>query len=75
MIFTNYQFYVDAFVQSEPATPRGRREGLEAFVAPGNVITRNARLGGGTTGAASPSGPRRCRAFHLVESGYLAASP
>ena len=43
--------------------------GPEAFVAPGNVITRNARLGGGTTGIAPERMPQM-PAFHLVEPGY-----
>ena len=50
VIFTNYQFYVDEFAQlGHSAWPAGEA-GPEAFVEPGNVITRNARLGGGTTG-------------------------
>ena len=49
VIFTNYQFYVDAFARFArsvclgPTRPR-------AFVEPGNVITRNARRGGGRPG-------------------------
>ncbi|HAR13690.1 MAG TPA: AMP nucleosidase, partial [Bradyrhizobium sp.] len=47
VIFTNYQFYVDAFAQSSLQRLAAGEEGIEAFVAPGNVITRNALAGGG----------------------------
>src|SRR5579871_3103591 len=40
--------------------------GPDAFVAPGNVITRSARLGGGTTGIA-PGRMPQMPAFHLVQ--------
>ncbi|WGS23195.1 MULTISPECIES: AMP nucleosidase [unclassified Bradyrhizobium] len=69
VIFTNYQFYVDAFAQSCQQRLASGEAGLEAFVAPGNVITRNARLGGGTTGTAPDRVPQM-PAFHLVEPGY-----
>ncbi|MGY4480475.1 AMP nucleosidase [Bradyrhizobium sp. USDA 3364] len=69
VIFTNYQFYVDAFVQLSQQRLASGEAGLEAFVAPGNVITHNARLGGGTTGVASERVPQM-PAFHLVEPGY-----
>ncbi|QOZ26939.1 AMP nucleosidase [Bradyrhizobium sp. CCBAU 51753] len=69
VIFTNYQFYVDAFAQSSLQRLASGEAGIEAFVAPGNVITQNARLGGGTTGVASERVPQM-PAFHLVEPGY-----
>ena len=69
MIFTNYQFYVDAFAQLCQQRLQSGEAGLEAFVAPGNVITRNALAGGGTTGVASERAPQM-PAFHLVEPGY-----
>jgi AMP nucleosidase len=69
VIFTNYQFYVDAFAQSCQQRLASGEVGLEAFVAPGNVITRNARLGGGTVGTAPDRMPQM-PAFHLVEPGY-----
>ena len=50
VIFTNYQLYVDAFVQLCQQRLASGEIGPDAFVAPGNAITRNARLGGGTTG-------------------------
>jgi AMP nucleosidase len=66
VIFTNYQFYVDAFAQMCRQRLASGEGGLEAFVEPGNVVTRNARLGGGTVGtraAAHAAMP----ALHLVQ--------
>src|ERR1700752_4586866 len=65
VIFTNYQFYVDAFAQMCRERLASGEAGPEAFVGPGNVITRNARLGGGTIGAAPERMPQM-PAFHLV---------
>ncbi len=69
MIFTNYQFYVDAFIQLCRERLSSGQIGPDAFVSPGNVITRNARLGGGTTGTAPERVPQM-PAYHLVEPGY-----
>jgi AMP nucleosidase len=69
VIFTNYQFYVDAFVQLCQRRLASGEDGPEAFVGPGNVITRNARLGGGVSGAAPERAPQM-PAYHLVEPGY-----
>ena len=49
VIFTNYQFYVDAFSQLCHERMLSGQPGYDAFVEPGNVVTRNKRLGGGTT--------------------------
>ena len=69
VIFTNYQLYVDAFVQLCQERLASGAIGPDAFVAPGNTITRNARLGGGTTGITPERAPQM-PAFHLVEPGY-----
>jgi AMP nucleosidase len=69
VIFTNYQFYVDAFVQLCRQRLASGQIGPDAFVGPGNVITRNQRLGGGTTGIAPERMPQM-PAYHLVEPGY-----
>ena len=45
VIFTNYQFYVDVFGRLGHEHMASGRSGADAFVEPGNVITRNARLG------------------------------
>ena len=73
MIFTNYQFYVDAFVQLCQQRLASGQGGADAFVGPGNVITRNARLGGGTTGTAPERMPQM-PAYHLVEPGHRGIS-
>jgi AMP nucleosidase len=49
VIFTNYQFYVDAFAQLCQQRLQSGEAGFEAFVAPGNVLTRS---GGAMTGVA-----------------------
>src|SRR5215472_5647322 len=69
VIFTNYQFYVDAFAQLCQQRLASGQMGPESFVAPGNVITRNARLGGGTSGT-TPDRTPQMPAYHLVEPGY-----
>jgi len=68
VIFTNYQFYVDAFVQLCQQRLAAGEIGPEALVGPGNVITQSARLGGGTSGGA-PGRTPQMPAFHLVEPG------
>ncbi|MBV9560761.1 MAG: AMP nucleosidase [Bradyrhizobium sp.] len=68
VIFTNYQFYVDAFAQMCLQRLAAGEAGADAFVAPGNVITRSVRLGGGTVGIAPERMPQM-PAFHLVEPG------
>jgi AMP nucleosidase len=67
VIFTNYQFYVDAFARLCGERLSSGQPGTQAFVGPGNVITRSA--GGGTTGVAPERMPQT-PAFHLVEPGY-----
>lgn len=69
VIFTNYQFYIDAFIELSHKRLAAGTAGLDAFVAPGNVITQNARLGGGTTGTAPQRLPQM-PAYHAVEAGY-----
>src|SRR5579863_1731790 len=69
VIFTNYQFYIDAFAQLSHERLSSGQIGPDAFVGPGNVITRNVRLGGETIGIAPERLPQM-PAFHLVEPGY-----
>ncbi|OSI26637.1 AMP nucleosidase [Bradyrhizobium canariense] len=66
VIFTNYQFYVDAFAQLCQQRLQAGEAGLDAFVAPGNVTTRS---GGATTGVA-PARTPQMPAFHLAAPGY-----
>jgi AMP nucleosidase len=68
VLFTNYQFYVDEFIErghEMMAQPQG---GYTAFVEPGNVITRRAGLPaepGDEAGSAPPRLPQM-PAYHLV---------
>ncbi|MBR1178598.1 AMP nucleosidase [Bradyrhizobium sp. KB893862 SZCCT0404] len=66
VIFTNYQFYVDAFAQLCQQRLQSGEPGLEAFVAPGNVITRS----GGAVSGDAPARTPQMPAYHLVTSGY-----
>jgi AMP nucleosidase len=60
VIFTNYQFYVDAFaLMCRDRMASGHPAG-EAFVEPGNIVTRNARLGAPGPSGAPPQRIRRC---------------
>jgi AMP nucleosidase len=68
VIFTNYQFYVDAFSRFGRERMASGHAVSDAFVEPGNVITRNIRFGGGASGVAVERMPQM-PAFHLVEPG------
>jgi AMP nucleosidase len=69
VIFTNYQFYIDAFARIGREQMRSGADGAEAFVQPGNLITPNARLGQpAPTGTALERMPQM-PAFHLVAPG------
>lgn len=70
VIFTNYQFYVEAFAQLCQQRLQSGEGGLDSFVAPGNVIMRS---GGAMTGVA-PARTPQMPAFHLVEPGYRGIS-
>ncbi|HRO59638.1 MAG TPA: AMP nucleosidase [Burkholderiaceae bacterium] len=69
VLFTNYQFYIDEFVRmgrqmmSEPAGHE-----YEAFVEPGNLVTRGAGRPAGPRDAAGVVPPRlpQMPAYHLV---------
>jgi AMP nucleosidase len=73
VIFTNYQFYIDAFAELARKRLAAGEIGPEAFVGPGNVITRNARLGGGMTGLAPERMPQM-PAYHMVDPLYRGIS-
>jgi AMP nucleosidase len=69
VIFTNYQFYIDAFADICRQRMVEGHPVYEAFVAPGNVILRNSRLSGsGADGVVLPRAPQM-PAYHLVEAG------
>jgi len=67
VIFTNYQFYVEAFARICGEHMAGGHPGWDAFVEPGNIITRNARLGGTGPIGTPPERMPQMPAFHLVE--------
>jgi len=69
VIFTNYQFYIDAFAEICRKHMANGHPAYDAFVAPGNVVMRNVRLGG--RDASDPPLPRapQMQAYHMVEPG------
>lgn len=67
VIFTNYQFYVDAFALMWRERMASGHPVGEAFVEPGNLVTRNARLGGSGPAGPPPARVPQMPAFHLVE--------
>jgi AMP nucleosidase len=71
VLFTNYQFYIDEFVKLGQALMADPQGPYEAFVEPGNVITRRAGLAalpGDEVGAPPPRLPQM-PAYHLVRPG------
>jgi AMP nucleosidase len=66
VIFTNYPFYTDAFARLCRERMARGDPNYEAFVEPGNIITRNARLGASGPMGAAPERPPQMPAFHLV---------
>ncbi|MDQ8729505.1 AMP nucleosidase [Bradyrhizobium sp. LHD-71] len=62
VIFTNYQFYVDAFARICRERLAAGDTDYEAFVEPGNLITTKMRPGGGAPLERMPQMP----AFHFV---------
>ncbi len=67
VIFTNYQFYLDAFARICRERVAAADRGGDAFVEPGNVITR---AGGSGPMGTSPERTPQMPAFHLVEPGH-----
>lgn len=65
VIFTNYQFYIEEFTRLAHQWMSEGHEFYESFVEPGNVITTNARMGGGTAGA-PPARQPQMPAYHLT---------
>ena len=62
VLFTNYQFYVDAFCGMAREMMETRRGGYEAFVEPGNRVTRP----GGKADGALPDRMPQMPAYHLT---------
>jgi AMP nucleosidase len=64
VIFTNYAFYVDEFCRIALEHMANGHPDYEEFVEPGGFVTRNTRLGGGTTGTRATRIPQM-PAYHL----------
>jgi AMP nucleosidase len=67
VIFTNYQFYVDAFARICRERMAAGDPVADAFVEPGNVITGKASLGDPAPTHTPPERPPQMPAFHLVQ--------
>jgi AMP nucleosidase len=67
VLFTNYQFYVDAFQASGHALMAEGSDDYDAFVEPGGITTVNSRLGGtGRPDAVQIERMPQMPAYHLV---------
>ena len=71
VIFTNYQFYAETFARICHERLAKGDPGYEAFVEPGNVITRNARHGGSGPSGAAPERSPQMPALHLIAPGCV----
>ncbi len=65
VIFTNYAFYIDEFCRIAKEYMQQEHKDYDSFVEPGNIITLNKRLGGGTSGEPPPRNPQM-PAYHLT---------
>ncbi|MCH8113623.1 MAG: AMP nucleosidase [Proteobacteria bacterium] len=70
VLFTNYQRYVDEFVDHGLEAVASGDE-YTAFVEPGEVITRNPRLSGGGSSGTAPQHLPQMPAYHLVREDKL----
>ncbi|MEM1399789.1 MAG: AMP nucleosidase [Pseudomonadota bacterium] len=66
VLFTNYQFYIDEFIKLAQHKMEAGDPNYDAFVAPGDVITHNARLGDPTPVGTPPVRASQMPAYHLV---------
>jgi AMP nucleosidase len=72
VLFTNYQFYIDEFIRLGHGLMAARDSEYDAFVEPGNVITRRAGLPsrpGDELGSVPPRLPQM-PGYHLVREGH-----
>jgi len=65
VIFTNYQFYIEEFCRLAKSYMAEGHPDYDAFVEPGNVVTRNVRKGGDTQGE-PPARQSQMPAYHLM---------
>jgi AMP nucleosidase len=71
VLFTNYQFYIDEFIKLGHNLMADANGEYQAFVEPGNVVTRRSgmpALAGDDLGKAPPRLPQM-PAYHLVQPG------
>ena len=66
VLFTNYQFYVDAFCSLARQLMQDGTPDYDCFVEPGNVVTRNARSGKDVREGVPSRGLPQMPAYHLV---------
>ena len=69
VIFTNYQFYVEAFARIGRARMAAGDPDYTAFVEPGDVVTPNTRLRPAAPSGTAPRHLPQMPAFHLVADG------
>ncbi|RYY68087.1 MAG: AMP nucleosidase, partial [Comamonadaceae bacterium] len=72
VLFTNYQFYIDEFVRLGHEAMNDPASDYEAFVEPGNVVTRRTGLERQPTDALGAPPPRlpQMPAYHLMRPGH-----
>ena len=72
VLFTNYQFYIDEFVELGHEQMSRPDSEYSAFVEPGNVVTRRAGLPGEPTDRLGAPPPRlpQMPAYHLIRPGH-----
>ncbi|MBK8458403.1 MAG: AMP nucleosidase [Phyllobacteriaceae bacterium] len=68
VLFTNYQFYIDEFVDYARNLMAKGGEGYSAFIEPGNVVTRAGDLE--PTDGVAPARLPQMPAYHLVKPGH-----
>ncbi len=70
VLFTNYQFYIDEFIKLGHATMQDATSGYNAFVEPGNVVTRRVGLPAESVDGLGSAPPRlpQMPAYHLMRS-------
>ena len=66
VVFTNYQFYIDAFAAICRERMANGHPAYDSFIAPGNVVMRNARFGPAELIGAPPERAPQMPAYHLV---------
>ena len=67
VILTNYQFYADAFALMGRERMRSGHPDGDAFIEPGSVVIRNARLGDSEPVGMPPERMPQMPAWHLVQ--------